>query len=79
MTSACKAQPAALGQWSEVFPWRNVGIHLSVMPNGKVLYWSRREGADLDEQSCVPRLWDPTPGVAAPFTDLPRPKSMSGK
>ncbi|QEL13653.1 galactose oxidase-like domain-containing protein [Limnoglobus roseus] len=64
---AAQAQPAAQGEWSPVFGTRNVMIHASVLPNGKVLFWSRREasdGHDLNPHVCTTRIWDPTKGTA---------------
>jgi hypothetical protein len=70
-------QPAMKGQWGPRFEWPNVGIHLHVLPSGKVLFWSRREkGQGLDAQDCTPRFWDPDQGA---FSDLPQPLSRGGK
>src|SRR2546425_5190898 len=64
-------QPAVKGQWGPVLQWPNVGIHLHVLPDGKVMYWSRREpGETLDAKDIVPRLWDPATGQ---FSELARP------
>ena len=57
------AQPAVKGQWGPVFDTQNVMIHASVLLSGKVLFWSRREGADLNEHTCTPRIWDPAQGT----------------
>jgi hypothetical protein len=60
------AQPAAKGEWGPVIKWPNVGIHVHVLPNGKVMFWGRREWAfmnpdlpdeGLDPHDCTPRLW----------------------
>jgi hypothetical protein len=60
------AQPAVQGQWSNVFNTPNVMIHTCVLPNGKVLFWSRREvGEGLDPTHCTPRIWDPAMGTGA--------------
>src|SRR4051794_34064583 len=61
--SPAVAQVSTQGEWSDVFKTRNVMIHASVLPNGKVLYWSRREGKSLDEHTCTPRIWDPAKGT----------------
>ena len=65
------------GQWSSSIPWPNVAIHMHLLPNGKVLFWGRREwnndgttNQSLDEHNCTPRLWDPVNGT---FSELPRP------
>ena len=52
-------QPAVKGEWSAPFATQNVMIHAHGLPNGKVLFWSRREGESLDEHFCIPRIWDP--------------------
>jgi galactose oxidase len=55
------AQPAVQGQWSSVFGTQNVMIHASVLPSGKVLFWSRREaGEGLNPQVCTVRILDPS-------------------
>src|SRR5438105_4989569 len=52
--------PAEQGQWDPAFDFQNVAIHVSLLPNGKVLFWSRREqNQGLDPHNCTPRLWDP--------------------
>lgn len=34
------ADPASEGQWSQVYAWPDVPIHMSVLPNGKILMWN---------------------------------------
>ena len=53
--------PAQVGQWGPLFALPNVAIHAHLLPNGKVLFWGRREigNANLDVHSCTPQLWDP--------------------
>src|SRR4051812_36751600 len=69
-------QPETKGKWSDLMAWPNVAIHTHVLPNGKVLFWSRREWKNgmpvegLDPHDCVPHLWDPHTGMV---TNLPRP------
>jgi hypothetical protein len=78
LSSEAPAQNQIKGKWSAPFSWTNVGIHLHVLPNGKVLYWGRREwnaanagpAEGLDPHDCVPRLWDPITGG---FSTLPKP------
>ena len=31
--------PSSVGAWSPVYAWPNIGIHLHLLPNGKVLSW----------------------------------------
>lgn len=60
-----------VGEWSDVIPWQNIAIHTHVLPNGKVMYWSRREPNEtLNAKDTIPRLWDPITGQ---FSDLAKP------
>jgi galactose oxidase len=60
------AQVSVTGEWAPKFTTPNVMIHTSVLPNGKVLFWSRREaGEGLDPHVCTPRIWDPALGTGA--------------
>jgi hypothetical protein len=56
--------PAQLGQWEPVFELPNVAIHTHVLPNGKVLFWGRRDQptGSMNEHECTPFIWDPTTG-----------------
>jgi len=49
------------GQWSNVFAWPMVAVHLQLLPNGKVLSWGRYG---------TPNVWDPASGD---FTAVPSP------
>jgi galactose oxidase len=45
--------PALVGQWSPPQTWPYRAVHASLLPNGKVLYWSQfLEGFEVE-------LWDP--------------------
>ena len=72
---------AAAGKWGDPFPWPNVCIHASLLPTGKVLFWSRREvGQGLDPQDCVPRLWNPAePDPAKAFRTVAGPRNANGE
>ncbi len=63
---AVSAASATVGQWTPTFPWVNVAVHLSVLPNGKVLSFGRLNGG-------TPQLWDP---VTNTFTGIPSPSLM---
>jgi galactose oxidase len=65
---------AVTGQWQGAFQLPNVPIHLNVLPNGKVLYWGRRERPEgsMDEHHCVPFLWDPE---TRSHTPTPQPRT----
>jgi galactose oxidase len=53
--------PADGGQWSAPFPWPVVAVHLSLLPNGKVLSFGKVG---------TPQLWNPATGA---FSALPSP------
>lgn len=69
--------PEVTGQWSGVFSLRNVAIHTSVLPTGKVLMWGRRDSPDdsLDVQVCTPFVWNPQNGE---MFDTPQPTFPNG-
>jgi hypothetical protein len=46
------AQPDVAGEWAPVMSWPVVAIHVTTLPNGKVLVWPRDGGAQA-------RVWDP--------------------
>ena len=71
------SEPAQLGQWDAVFDLPNVAIHTSVLPNGKVLFWGRRDRptGSMNEHECTPFVWDPTTGQA---TATPQPERRDG-
>lgn len=57
---------ASMGQWDPPMSWPAVAIHATLLPNGKVLTWSRMDRP--------PVLWDPAnPGN---FTTLSEPADL---
>jgi galactose oxidase len=77
--SLAQANLAQVGRWDpDLIKWPNVGIHLSVLPDGKVLFWGRRDWnpnataavEGLDPHHTTPFVWDPanpqTPAVPVP-------------
>src|SRR5262249_33585410 len=69
---AAKSQPTVEGKWSDPFDTENVMIHASLLPTGKVLFWSRREvGQDLNPRDCTPRIWDPNLKTILPTANKP--------
>lgn len=54
------AANATQGAWSAVFPWVNVAVHLSLLPDGRVLSFGRLNGG-------TPQVWDPATGSFSPF------------
>jgi hypothetical protein len=64
-------EPAVVGAWSTPMEWPFVAIHSSVLPQGKVLAWTRREGyTDAAQGGTQFRLWDPATNT---LTALPAP------
>ncbi|MGH3821831.1 MAG: galactose oxidase-like domain-containing protein [Pseudonocardiaceae bacterium] len=68
---------AHLGRWDPVFEMPNVAIHTHVLPNGKVLFWGRRDQptGSMHEHECTPYTWDPRTGK---LTSTPQPKRADG-
>lgn len=57
------AAPSDVGQWSQLYTWPIVAVHISMMPDGKLLMW------DVEKNSTTTaRLWDP---AANTFTAVP--------
>jgi hypothetical protein len=54
------ADSATMGSWTAPFAWVNVGVHLSLLPDGKVLSFGRLNGG-------TPQVWDPATGTFSPF------------
>jgi len=59
--SAAASGDGSAGEWSAPFSWPIVAIHLSLLPDGRVLSWGE-DGA--------PQLWDPAREL---FTSVPSP------
>jgi galactose oxidase len=65
------------GRWDPVFELPNVAIHTHVLPNGKVLFWGRRDEptGSMDEHECTPYIWEPGTGELSP---TPQPRRADG-
>lgn len=51
---------ATSGEWGPVVPWDIVPLHMSLMPNGKILVWGK---TDVPPDTMgMPRIWDPASG-----------------
>ena len=65
------------GQWGDLFNLKNVAIHVSLLPTGKVLYWGRRStpgsqvGSTLNEDSTKVYILDPSTGESKPTASEP--------
>jgi hypothetical protein len=62
---------AATGKWGPVIPWDIVPLHMSLMPNGKIIAWGKYEAVG-DKVMAMPRIWDPSAGnpAGAPMIQL---------
>ena len=71
------SESAQMGRWDAVFELPNVAIHTNVLPNGKVLFWGRRDRptGSMNEHECTPFIWDPATGES---TSTPQPKRLNG-
>jgi PKD repeat protein len=56
--------PATVGSWTTPFSWPIIGLHLSLLPDGRVLSWGH---------AGVPQVWDPTNGNS---TAVPSPSLL---
>ena len=65
-SKAVSPMSATVGQWSSSFPWVNVAVHLSLLPDGRVLSFGRLNGG-------IPQIWDPSSGS---FTGIPSPSLL---
>jgi galactose oxidase len=72
------ADPKSVGRWDPKFSLPNVAIHTHLLPNGKVLFWGRRDqpNQSLDEHFCTPQVWDPATRATAP---TPKPTFADGR
>ncbi|MGA7265939.1 MAG: galactose oxidase-like domain-containing protein, partial [Stellaceae bacterium] len=72
------ADPKNVGQWDPKFSLPNVAIHTHLLPNGKVLFWGRRDHPTdgLDEHFCTPQIWDPATRTTTP---TPKPTVADGR
>ncbi|KAI9691258.1 MAG: hypothetical protein M1820_009816 [Bogoriella megaspora] len=67
-----------VGEWGPLLELGNVGIHASLLPTGKILYWGRRAnpknntGDSLNEHFTKPFLWDPSIGTSKPTATQPK-------
>src|SRR5262249_19199810 len=65
---AQSTNPAVVGQWSTVQNWPCRGIHMILLPTGKVMFWTRWGQADNQTH---PFLWDPAVQGLAPIPTNP--------
>ncbi len=53
------AAEAATGSWGPVVSWDIVPLQMTLLPNGKIFAWGKRDVAD---SMGMPRVWDPAQG-----------------
>jgi galactose oxidase len=72
------ADPSEVGRWDPPFQLPNVAIHTHLLPNGKVLFWGRRDQptGTLDEHVCTPQICDPATRTTTP---TPKPTLADGR
>jgi len=63
-TAGIAGVPASVGEWSQPFDWPVIAVHLSLLPDGKVLSWG---------EAGEPQVWDP---VGGSFQVVPVPTEM---
>ena len=51
---AASGTPATSGSWSAPFAWPMIGVHVHLLPTGKVLTWGKNQ---------TPYVWDPAAGT----------------
>ncbi|HEV2988945.1 MAG TPA: carboxypeptidase regulatory-like domain-containing protein [Candidatus Angelobacter sp.] len=56
----CSAQAATQGQWSALETWPTRAIHTSLLPDGRVLFFS------YYDEALQPNIWDPATDTFAP-------------
>jgi hypothetical protein len=58
-TDAMETNPATVGQWSSLREFPAVAIHMHLLPNGKVLFWTYEADAFGNQPfSTQTRIWD---------------------
>jgi galactose oxidase len=68
------SEAATVGRWGPVVTLPNVAIHATVLPNGLVLMWGRRDDPldrSLGNVASTPFVWDPVSGTAVGPTAVP--------
>jgi len=65
------------GRWERVFGLPNVAIHTTLLPDGKVLFWGRRDdpAGSMNEHAGTPHVWDP---VSRSSAATPQPRRADG-
>ena len=74
-----QTDPSVVGTWSEFATWNIVPVHISLMPDGRVLFWSRDKTADGNNavgktnayvwNPNSTSIWNPTLGTRTLFSN----------
>jgi galactose oxidase len=64
-----QTDPSVVGQWSPVSAWPTVPIHISVLPDGRVLFWGRDKTINGDDVVgfCNTYVWSPNYATIDPY------------
>ncbi|KAF7541618.1 hypothetical protein G7054_g412 [Neopestalotiopsis clavispora] len=65
-----KNDPKVVGKWGRLFQLRNVPVHATLLPNGRVIHWGRRKNPKEDPRK------DPD-GVPNPFNNMDEHETRS--
>jgi hypothetical protein len=62
---------ATQGEWGPLVEWDIVPLHMSLLPNGKIFAWGKRDvsATEVSDSVGMPRVWDP--GTGLPPVGLP--------
>ena len=44
-----QSDPSVVGQWGASFPWPTVPVHISLLPDGRLLFWGRDKETNGDD------------------------------
>jgi hypothetical protein len=75
--AAVQTDPSVGGQWAPAFNWPTVPIHISLLPDGRLLFWGRDKAANGDDVvgHTNTYVWSPnysTPNLYdGPITTIP--------
>ena len=65
---AAGGSPDQVGQWGASIPFPVIGIHTTLLPTGKVLFWSYSVPKDNSNNGGVGYIWNPADGTGQPVT-----------
>lgn len=70
--AAFQAGPNVIGQWGPLENLDTVPVHISLLPDGRLLYWGRDKAADQWDRGggCQTYLWHPTTKAKSTSTNF---------